>query len=219
MIRKIYNKLKRVMKISIIKFVYYNFFCKSVKRDKNCWLIPYRNSIIDIDSTATINLHANYMMNAHKIKRSRAESILLLRKNAILNVTGKVNLYYNTTVQVHNDGILNLGNVGMNSGGVLICAKKITIRDGVSMGRGVYIFDSDHHPIYNVDKKIINQAKDILIEENVWLGLKSTILKGSVIKKGSVIGAHSLIGMEIPEHIMVGAAMARPVMRDISWHR
>ena len=43
-------------------------------------------------------------------------------------------------------------------------------------------------------------------------------LKGSVIRKGSVIGT-SLVGMEIPEHVMVGSTMARPIIRDISWHR
>ena len=76
-----------------------------------------QGSVISIDKTAIINLHANYIMNANKIKGSRAESILLLRKNAVLNVTGRVQLYYNTTVQVHDNATLNLGNVGMNSGG------------------------------------------------------------------------------------------------------
>lgn len=213
------TKIKFLIHISVLKFIYYNFLCSSINRDKNCWLIPYQNSIISIDKTATINLHANYIMNAYKLKGSRAESYLLLRKNAELNVNGKVKLYYNTTVQVHDNAVLNLGNTGMNSGGVLICAKKITIKDGVSMGRGVYIFDSDHHPIYNSDSEIINEAKEIVIEENVWLGLKATILKGSVIKKGSIVGAHSLVGMEIPPYVMVGSTMARPVMRDISWHR
>ena len=219
MLKKIIKKIKLINSLSLFKFVYYNYFCKSVKRDKNCWLIPHRNSVIDIDKSAILNLHANYIMNAHKIKGSKAECILLLRRNATLNVNGRVKLYYNTNVQVHNEAELNLGDVGMNSGGVLICAKRITIEDNVSMGRGVYIFDSDHHPIYNADGVTINEAKEILIEENVWLGIKSTVLKGSKIGKGSVVGAHSLIGMEVPEHVMVGTNMARPILKEISWHR
>lgn len=107
----------------------------------------------------------------------------------------------------------------MNTGTCIICAYKMTFGQLVSAARYVFIFDSDHHPIYNAEGKRINEAKEIVIGDRVWIGLKSTVMKGAHIESDTVISAHSLVSGNIPGHTVVATAPARPVMKDISWER
>ena len=66
-----------------------------------------------------------------------------------------------------------------------------------------------------VEKKILNEPKEIIINEDVWLGLKSTITKGVTIGKGSVIGAHSLINKDVPPGVIMGSPRAKIVKENI----
>jgi len=213
------KKLKKILQIlkemSVISFIYYNFFCLMVKRDSGCWLYPYKNSVISIHKTAQLNLHSNLIINGNKLKGSKAESYLALRENSVMNVNGFVFLYYNTTIQVHKNAKLDIGKSRINSDSVIITAKNIVIKNGFRTGRNVFIFDSDHHPIYDSKGYRINEPKGIIINEDVWLGLKSTITKGVTIGKGSVIGAHSLINRDVPSGVIMGSPRAEIVKENI----
>jgi acetyltransferase-like isoleucine patch superfamily enzyme len=89
-------------------------------------------------------------------------------------------------------------NSGFN-GAVIHCADKVVIGNGVLAGFNVLIDDSDHHPI-DPAKRHSNAAETnpIIIEDNVWLGINVTVLKGVRIGKNSVIGANSLVLADIP---------------------
>ncbi|MCM1191189.1 MAG: acyltransferase [Butyrivibrio sp.] len=214
------DKLRKATKISILQFIRLNFLKPNIHRAKGCYIIPYRGTHIQMHRTARINLNSgNMTLNGNKIGGSRAECLILLRENAVWDVNGILFLYYNTGVQVHKDAHLSTGDLRMNTEGLIICAKRISIGNTCSMARRVFIFDSDHHPIYNDEGKRINEAKDIVIEDRVWMGLKSTVMKGAHIGHDTVIGTHSLVAGEIPPHAMVATAPARPVMKDISWER
>lgn len=71
-----------------------------------------------------------------------------------------------------------------------------------------------HPVIYNKDFKFIKNNKVIdfkeknspIIEDNVWIGANSIILKGVTIGEGSVVGANSVVTKDIPPYsIAVGS--------------
>ena len=45
---------------------------------------------------------------------------------------------------------------------------------------------------------------DTIIENNVWIGAKATILAGKTIKKGSIIAANCVVSKDVEEHTIVG---------------
>lgn len=51
---------------------------------------------------------------------------------------------------------------------------------------------NDFHKIYKNDK-VINENKRVIIGNDVWIGCRSTILKGSEIASNSVIAAASIV--------------------------
>ncbi len=96
------------------------------------------------------------------------------------------------------NGELYIGSYVLMSPGINIrCAKKITIGKSTMIASDVSITDSDWHGIYDRTDYVAS-PKEVVIEENVWIGERSLILKGSKIGKNSIIGAGSVVTGEIP---------------------
>jgi acetyltransferase-like isoleucine patch superfamily enzyme len=113
--------------------------------------------------------------------------------------------------------------IGSNFGisqAAIICHLSIKIGDNVKIGGGARIYDTDFHSIdpelrLNPLTDIINKQKlPVVIEENVFIGAHSTILKGVTIGKNSIIGACSVVTRNIPPNEIWGGNPAK-FIRDL----
>lgn len=87
----------------------------------------------------------------------------------------------------------------------------ITICENVLIGKSVTITDNSHGLISESDipplKRQIASKGIVVIERNVWIGDKCTILPGVTIGEGSIIGANSVVTKSVPPHsVVVGIA-------------
>lgn len=91
----------------------------------------------------------------------------------------------------------------------------IEIGDNVLVGSSVTILDSDFHEI-DPEKRIGGTPKTgkVVIEDNVWIGDRVTILKGTVIGKNSVVAAGAVVSGEFPANVVIGGVPAK-VIREI----
>jgi maltose O-acetyltransferase len=55
------------------------------------------------------------------------------------------------------------------------------------------------------------ESEPILIEDDVWIGFNSTILKGVKIGKGSIVAACSVVTKNVPEFVIVAGNPAKVV--------
>ena len=53
------------------------------------------------------------------------------------------------------------------------------------------------------------QVDFILIEDDVWIGFNSTILKGVTIGKGSIVAACTLIVKDVPPNVIIAGNPAK----------
>lgn len=124
------------------------------------------------------------------------------------------------------NGKITIGNdVGL-SGVIIACADKISIGNRAMIGANTTISDTDSHAInyqyrhpknFGFDTKIFKEpvrTKEIIIEDDVFIGMHSLILKGSYIGKGSVIGAGSIVTGYIPPNTIAIGQPAK-VIRTI----
>jgi len=115
-------------------------------------------------------------------------------------------------------------NVGMS--GCVICASNyVEIKDRVMIGANCTITDTDSHSIFykerhpdyfninTVNFKEQVKTKQIIIEEDVFIGMHSLVLKGSHIGKGSVIAAGSIVTGYIPEGVIAAGQPARVIKK------
>ena len=104
-------------------------------------------------------------------------------------------------IYLENGASLNIGNnVGMRSTSMWI-HESVTIGDNVKIGACVLITDTDAHPLDYKIRRISNEgtkSAPIEIEDDVWVGAHSIILKGVTIGARSIIGAGSVVTKSIP---------------------
>ena len=67
-------------------------------------------------------------------------------------------------------------------------------------------------PQYSLAMSHINDKEsDVIVEEDVWIGARVTLLAGTHIGRGSVIGANSLVNKEIPPYAVAVGTPAKIV--------
>ena len=111
------------------------------------------------------------------------------------------------------NGEIQLGKYILISPGTSIrSAKKITIGESSMIASDVTITDSDWHGIYDRTDYVAT-PKEVIIEENVWIGEKAIVLKGSKIGKNSIIGAGSVVNGVVPENVVFAGNPAREVKK------
>jgi acetyltransferase-like isoleucine patch superfamily enzyme len=211
------NKLRIILSLNFLQFFYYNFLCKRVVRDKGCYLVPRRGAVLEFHKKAKLILHANLLLNTNKYPHSRAECYLRLRNGAKMTVTGNVNMFYGTTIEVHVNGDLTIGQCSINTGAVIICAYKMRIGSGVLIARLVHIMDSDTHHVFDENGNKINMPKEVIIGDHVWLGVKSTVMRGVKIGDGSIVSANSVVLNRVKERMLVAGMPARVFSEVKSW--
>jgi hypothetical protein len=120
------------------------------------------------------------------------------------------------------NAIIQIG-AGTGMSGASICAA-ISIRIGskVLLGADVTIVDTDFHAMdpaveggrrHNNDPERV-AAAPVVIEDNVFVGADSIILKGVTIGENSVIGAGSVVTRSIPANVIAAGNPAR-VLRPL----
>ena len=137
--------------------------------------------------------------------------------------------YNNVSVSIYltKGGQVNTGHyVYMNSHCKLHISNTLTIGNYCMFGPSVTIWDSDNHAL---DPKLRKQdAMDIpngslnafhtgggnvMIHDNVWIGMESLILGGVTIGENSVVAARSVVTKDVPANCMVSGVPARVVKK------
>lgn len=101
----------------------------------------------------------------------------------------------------------------------------MSIGKNVMIGHESTIMDYDGHPVYNIDDPSKNlgmyggKAAPIVIEDDVWIGFRVTILKGVKIGTGSIIAANSCITHDVPPNSIVAGNPAKVIKDGILWTR
>lgn len=141
----------------------------------------------------------------------------IIKITGLLHFEGKAKIGVGAKLLVN--GELFLGNnFSVTGDALIICAKKISIGNDVMIAWQSIIMDSDQHRIYNHNNEYINEDKEIKIGNNVWIGAKSLILKGSSIEDGSIIGANTTITKSFTEkNSIIAGTPARIIKTEIQW--
>lgn len=116
-------------------------------------------------------------------------------------------------------GNIEIGNnVGISSSAI-ISYNEIKIGNNVKIGGNTVIYDSDFHNLdYRLRQNIktdIPKTAPVIIEDDVFIGSHSTILKGVRIGKCSIIAACSVVTKNIPPMEIWGGNPAK-LIRKIS---
>lgn len=117
---------------------------------------------------------------------------------------------------------ITLGNncsIGANSH--ITAINCISIGNNVRMGNHILITDNAHGAS---NRELLDMAPNyrplyskgpVIIEDNVWIGEKASILPGVHIGQGCIIGANSVVTKDIPAYSIVGGNPAKIIKVQI----
>jgi acetyltransferase-like isoleucine patch superfamily enzyme len=110
------------------------------------------------------------------------------------------------------DSKLTLGNrVGISGGGICV-QTEVYLGNDVIMGSNAFITDTDFHTVTaqnRRDEKENVKSEKVIINDNVFIGMNSLILKGVIIGENSIVAAGSVVTKNIPANQIWGGNPAK----------
>lgn len=117
-------------------------------------------------------------------------------------------------MSVGRGGTLELGdNVFINYGCSIAATQQIRIGSHCAIGTHAIIMDNDFHRIEPERRFETPPSAPITLENNVWLGARVIILRGTTIGEGSVIGAGSVVSGNIPPRSLAAGVPAKVIRK------
>lgn len=149
-------------------------------------------------------------------------------------IDAKINILGDNNTLILKDNVRLLGpcTISMLGNATLILGENcgvrgvnFNIKDGkVSFGRlcmfsyGINIRNHDSHKVFFTNETLqMNQPKDIMVGDHVWIGQNVTILKGVNVGNDSVIGFGSVVTKGCGINCILAGNPAKIVKENINW--
>lgn len=95
----------------------------------------------------------------------------------------------------------------------------IQIGENCMFAENIDLWATDSHPIYNNQNELVNPSKPIIIGDFVWIGSKTSILKGVTIGTGAIVGMSSMVTKDIATATLNVGNPLRCIKTNIRWDR
>jgi len=119
------------------------------------------------------------------------------------------------TPKIHEKPVLRIGsNTVVNYRTVISVVTNVTIGNNCLIAEETKIFDNNSHGIDYTNRKMTEKdVGPITIEDNVWIGMNSIIMKNVTIGMGAVVAAGSLVTKNVPPLTLVGGVPAKAMKK------
>ena len=178
-------------------------------------ITAFKGTCVNLAPTASIVLGTGRVIfNDRWSRKDPFPTLFSMCENSRMIVHGSFSFYSNADISVNENAVLEIGSGFANHGVRIHCFNKIKIGDRVYFGDDVAIRDSDGHEIVGSEKPM---TLPIVIEDNVWIGARVTIVKGVTIGEGAVVAAGAVVTKDVPPHTMVAGVPAKVIKENVTW--
>lgn len=96
---------------------------------------------------------------------------------------------------------------------------KIVVGDNCLFSLNVHLYNTDGHPIYDLNSgKLLNYVSDMIIGNNCWIGYNATLLKGIQLPNNTIVGWGSIVSKKFTqEYTAIAGNPAKVVKENITW--
>jgi acetyltransferase-like isoleucine patch superfamily enzyme len=113
-------------------------------------------------------------------------------------------------------------NFQMNDYVHITATEKVIIGKNVLLASKIYISDTSHGSYAGdendsspdsipMERKMV--SKQVIIEDNVWLGEFVSVLPGVTIGKGCIVGANSVVAKSLPPYVIAVGSPAKAIKK------
>lgn len=193
-----------VFKTNFFKTLYINFKMFPLKTAIRFPICIYGKIIFrSLEGKIVINNGIKFGMikigeNSCYVKTSVPLSVLTIQGTLIFN--GKFNSYNGAYILVAKNAKLILGTKGtyFGSDAKIMCFDNICIGNTVRIAWDCQITDTSFHYIKDIQHNTVAKlTKPVVIGNNIWIGNRTTINKGSIIPDRSIIASNSMVNKDL----------------------
>ena len=202
------NKLQILL--SLPKTIWFNLRHLPIRQGLKLPIFVHYNTEIEVKGTVLIEYGVRTALirfGFHDIpSKPKVKGRLLVDGTLIFK--GSAHIGMGSVIHVEKDGELILGdNFAISGCSTINCYKKITFGRDIQFAWDDLVMDSDTHTIYDENGNVCNEPREIVFGDKIWIGCRSTIMKGSKIPSNCVIGACSFVSGDKfePNAIIVGS--------------
>lgn len=96
----------------------------------------------------------------------------------------------------------------------------INIGSDCMLSSRIRICTTDSHSIIDISSNVrINPARNIVIDDHVWIGFNVTVCKGVHINRDSIIGSNAVVTHDIPINVVAAGIPAKVISYGVNWNR
>jgi len=150
--------------------------------------------------------------------RQNSRSIWLVAGRVVFK--GSARIGHGSKVSVGGRGKLILGDrFTISAESTIVTNKKVEIGNNVLFSWDILLADTDFHDIKNSGGEVINPDAPVIIGDNVWVGCRSMILKGSKIPSGTIVAAGTTITSTVNygKNSIVGGNPVNILKENVYW--
>jgi acetyltransferase-like isoleucine patch superfamily enzyme len=112
------------------------------------------------------------------------------------------------------DSLIKIGNNCRINGAYIHAQNSIIIGNNCVIASNVNIIDTNGHEVYSKNRTIgRDKPLEIILEDNVWIGLNVIILKGTRIGRNSIVSAGSVVKGNFEENSIITGNPAKVVKK------
>lgn len=227
-LRRVYHALRSVTNIIKNFSVYRQAYFINHRSNTNLQggkIIVEPNVFFDIHPTATINIHKDIILGRSEIRGFHYPTALKMEAGTELTIhngpltrygDGPYLLRSGACIEIVNNGKLTIGQGASNVNLTIMCAKEITIGNGVRIGRNVSI--RDYNGVHVIINDTYKNIAPVHIGNHCWLCTGCTIMPGVTVGEGSVVAANAVVTKDVPPHSLVAGSPAKVIKTDIEWY-
>lgn len=156
-------------------------------------------------------------------------TIFDFNKSTIWELFGEIEFWgtafigHGSSISVSANGKLTIGdNFHISASSTIICQNVIEFKRDVLLSWQIIIMDTDFHKSIN-SGLLQNNSNGIMISEHVWIGMRTTILKGAYIPNSTVIASNSVIAgkkfKDYNSNLLIGGNPAIVLKENYNWQR
>jgi acetyltransferase-like isoleucine patch superfamily enzyme len=117
-------------------------------------------------------------------------------------------------LEIRNGQNITVGNYCVINQNVILDGRggKLEICNNVDIGQETNIWTLEHDVNDSMHKSI---GSDVIIEDNVWIASRCTILPGVRIGKGAIVASNSVVTKNVEDYTIVAGIPARPIGKRV----
>lgn len=169
--------------------------------------------------TGRLIINGSLVIEKRGARRPYGDVVIEIYDGATLIINGTVILGANVHLLVGQGATMMLGSkekgrMTVSHNSEIIANQRVEIGSGCMFSWDVLVMDTNIHPIIEPP---VPTHSPIIISDDVWLGSRSTILKGVKIEQGAIVGAASVVVKNIPSRTAVAGNPAKIVKEHVIW--